>query len=102
MKLILAIVQPAKLEAVKEALNKVEVFRLTIVDVQGSRQTQVINKEVLTDMPITRIGRPRPRWNSPSLLSARTSLSNGEDRCASSRTKSVSCPNKPAWSGRCL
>ena len=35
MKLILAIIQPAKLEAVKEALSKVEVFRLTIVDVQG-------------------------------------------------------------------
>ena len=35
MKLILAITQPSKLEAVKEALNKVEVFRLTIVDVQG-------------------------------------------------------------------
>ena len=34
MKLILAIIQPSKLEAVKEALNKVEVFRLTIVDVQ--------------------------------------------------------------------
>jgi nitrogen regulatory protein P-II 1 len=35
MKMILAIVQPAKLEAIKEALNRVEVFRLTIVDVQG-------------------------------------------------------------------
>src|SRR5579884_898452 len=35
MKLILAIIQPSKLEAVKEALNKVEVFRLTIIDVQG-------------------------------------------------------------------
>jgi nitrogen regulatory protein P-II 2 len=35
MKLILAIIQPSKLEAVKEALNKVEVFRLTVVDVQG-------------------------------------------------------------------
>jgi len=35
MKLIVAIVQPARLEAVKEALNQVEVFRLTIVDVQG-------------------------------------------------------------------
>jgi nitrogen regulatory protein P-II 2 len=35
MKLILAIIQPAKLEAVKEALNKVEVFRLTVVDVYG-------------------------------------------------------------------
>src|SRR5262249_59929501 len=35
VKLILAIIQPSKVEAVKEALNKVEVFRLTIVDVQG-------------------------------------------------------------------
>jgi nitrogen regulatory protein P-II 2 len=35
MKLILAIIQPAKLEAVKEALSRVEVFRLTIVDVLG-------------------------------------------------------------------
>src|ERR671924_2254978 len=35
MKLILAIIQPAKLEAVKEALSAVEVFRMTIVDVQG-------------------------------------------------------------------
>lgn len=35
MKLILAIIQPEKLEAVKVALNKVEVYRLTIVDVQG-------------------------------------------------------------------
>jgi nitrogen regulatory protein P-II 2 len=35
MKLILAIIQPSKLEDVKEALNRVQVFRLTIVDVQG-------------------------------------------------------------------
>lgn len=35
MKLILAIIKPEKLEAVKEALNKVEVFRLTVIDVQG-------------------------------------------------------------------
>ncbi len=35
MKLILAVIQPAKLDAVKEALGKVEVFRMTIVDVQG-------------------------------------------------------------------
>ena len=35
MKLILAIIQPAKLEAVKEALSQVEVFRMTIVDVLG-------------------------------------------------------------------
>ena len=32
MKLILAIIQPSKLDAVKAALNKVEVFRLTVVD----------------------------------------------------------------------
>ena len=35
MKLIIAIIQPAKLEAVKEALNAVEVIRLTVSDVQG-------------------------------------------------------------------
>ncbi len=35
MKLIIAIVQPSRLEAVKEALSKVEVFRLTTSDVQG-------------------------------------------------------------------
>src|SRR6204780_1773332 len=35
MKLLLAIIQPSKLEAVKEALSQVAVFRLTIVDVQG-------------------------------------------------------------------
>jgi nitrogen regulatory protein P-II 1 len=35
MKLIIAIIQPSKLEAVKEALSKIEVFRLTVSDVQG-------------------------------------------------------------------
>jgi nitrogen regulatory protein P-II 1 len=35
MKLIIAIVQPAKLDDVKEALNEVEVVRLTVMDVQG-------------------------------------------------------------------
>ena len=35
MKLIIAIIQPTKLEAVKEALSQVEVFRLTVMDVQG-------------------------------------------------------------------
>ncbi len=35
MKLIIAIIQPARLEAVKAALSEVEVFRLTIMDVQG-------------------------------------------------------------------
>lgn len=35
MKLIIAIIQPGKLEAVKAALTEVEVFRLTIMDCQG-------------------------------------------------------------------
>ena len=35
MKLIIAIIQPSKLEEVKSALSDVEVVRLTIMDVQG-------------------------------------------------------------------
>ena len=35
MKLIVAIIQPTKLEAVKEALTEVEVVRLTVMDCQG-------------------------------------------------------------------
>ena len=35
MKLIIAIIQPSKLEPVKAALTEVEVFRLTVMDVQG-------------------------------------------------------------------
>src|SRR5476649_791223 len=35
MKLIEAIIQPSRLETVKEALNEVEVVRLTVCDVQG-------------------------------------------------------------------
>ena len=35
MKLIIAVIQPNHLEAVKAALAEVEVFRLTIMDVQG-------------------------------------------------------------------
>ena len=35
MKLIIAIIQPSRLEAVKEALTDVEVFRLTVMDCQG-------------------------------------------------------------------
>lgn len=35
MKLIIAIIQPGKLESVKQALSEVEVFRLTVLDVQG-------------------------------------------------------------------
>ena len=35
MKLIMAIIQPNRLEAVKTALAEVEVFRMTVMDVQG-------------------------------------------------------------------
>src|SRR6187399_430842 len=35
MKLIIAIIQPHRLESVKQALTDVEVFRLTVSDVQG-------------------------------------------------------------------
>jgi nitrogen regulatory protein P-II 1 len=35
MKLIIAIIQPSKLEAVKAELNEVEVVRLTVMDCQG-------------------------------------------------------------------
>jgi nitrogen regulatory protein P-II 2 len=35
LKLIIAIIQPHRLEAVKTALSEVEVFRLTVMDVQG-------------------------------------------------------------------
>ena len=35
MKLIIAIIQPSKLEAVKAALTEVEVVRLTVMDCQG-------------------------------------------------------------------
>jgi nitrogen regulatory protein P-II 1 len=35
MRYIIAVIQPSRLEAVKDALSKVEVFRLTVSDVQG-------------------------------------------------------------------
>jgi len=35
MKLIIAIVQPNRLEEIKTALAEVEIFRLTVMDVQG-------------------------------------------------------------------
>jgi nitrogen regulatory protein P-II 2 len=35
MKYIIAIIQPTRLEAVKSALSNIEVFRLTVSDVQG-------------------------------------------------------------------
>lgn len=35
MKLIIAIIQPSRLESVKEALSHIEIFRLTVSDAQG-------------------------------------------------------------------
>lgn len=35
MKFIIAVIQPSRLDAVKEALSAIEVFRLTITDAQG-------------------------------------------------------------------
>lgn len=40
MKLIIAIIQPNKLESVKNELSEVEVFRLTIMDCQGFGRQQ--------------------------------------------------------------
>ena len=52
MKLIIAIIQPSKLEDVKAALCKVEVVRLTIMDVQGfgrqKGQTEVYRGREIT------------------------------------------------------
>src|SRR3954465_2471807 len=58
MKLILAIIQPAKLEAVKEALNAVEVFRLTVVDVYGfGRQKGQSEPFRAPGLAVTRVGK---------------------------------------------
>lgn len=35
MKYIVAVIQPSRLEAVKDALGRIEVFRLTVSDAQG-------------------------------------------------------------------
>ena len=35
MKFIIAVIQPSRLDAVKEALSAIEVFRLTITDAEG-------------------------------------------------------------------
>ena len=40
MKLIIAIIQPDKLEAVKNALTEIKVYRLTIMDCQGFGRQQ--------------------------------------------------------------
>jgi nitrogen regulatory protein P-II 1 len=52
MKLIIAVIQPSKLEAVKNALSEVEVYRLTVMDVHGfgrqKGQTEVYRGHELT------------------------------------------------------
>lgn len=49
MKLIIAIIQPHKLETVKAALSEAEIFRLTIMDCQGFGQ-QKGQTEIGTDL----------------------------------------------------
>jgi nitrogen regulatory protein PII len=39
LKLVIAIIQPAKLKVVREALEKVEVMRMTVCDAQGFGRT---------------------------------------------------------------
>ena len=52
MKLIIAIIQPSRLEAVKAALGEVEVVRLTVMDCQGfgrqKGQTEVYRGREIT------------------------------------------------------
>ncbi len=55
MKLIIAIIQPSKLEAVKEALSQVEVFRLTVMDAQRLRSTEGLHGD---------LSRSRVHWQS--------------------------------------
>lgn len=38
VKMVIAIIQPPKLDAVKEALDKIEVLRMTVTEVQGFGQ----------------------------------------------------------------
>ena len=53
MKLIIAIIQPHRLEAVKSALSDVDVFRLTIVDCQGfGRQQGKFEMDGVEDLSI--------------------------------------------------
>ncbi len=54
MKLIVAIIQPGRLEAVKQALTEVEVFRLTVIDCQGfGRQRGQLATQRVPDASIT-------------------------------------------------
>jgi len=50
MKLVIAIIQPPKLNAVREALEKVEVMRMTICDAQGFGTTTLLRKVVIEVM----------------------------------------------------
>ena len=54
MKLIVAIIQPHKLDDVKEKLNRTEIYRLTVFDVQGYGQ-QKGHKEIYRGQEITRL-----------------------------------------------
>ena len=53
MKLIIAIIQPNRLEAVETALADVEVFRLTVMDVQGFGRARTPRSIADTNSPST-------------------------------------------------
>ncbi len=56
MKLMIAIIQPSKLDAVREALEKIEITRMTICDAQGIGR------------PSEHIGPQSDRGSPPALL----------------------------------
>ncbi len=57
MKLIIAIIQPHRLESVRAALSEVEVFRLTIMDCQGFGQQRGKAELTITDDYLTNLRR---------------------------------------------
>ena len=89
MKLIIAIIQPSRLEAVKAALTEVEVFRLTIMDVQGFGRQRAIPRSIAA----TRL---------PSICCAKCSCRSPSTRNSSSRRSTPSskaaAPARPAKS----
>lgn len=57
LKLIIAIIQPHRLDAVKEALAKVEVFRLTVMDAQGFGRQKGYTQVFRGQTPMTNLVR---------------------------------------------
>ena len=66
MKLVIAIIQPSRLEAVKAALSEFEVFRLTVLDVQGFSSKKAKRKSI-EDMKLQSICCEKWSSRSPSM-----------------------------------